>query len=267
MTDAQSPDTVPGQETVAPTTKQEELEALVDAHLAVGNSGILLHPDHPGYMKPPAGVAVSAPAISQLGSTAFQTEDGVPNHRHTIAGYSESIAPFVPNENTIGKPEVEGFLGLPNVGGTLLPHTWKREAAFIQENSIGSAWEKAIEIFFGEGDGITQLENVNLRIITAASSITGFFQLRIVRYSTSLLTSMNATILQKVENDYRLNVRDRVIPVFNNASLYESRLGNFRLRDSEKLEAWVRAAPSSGLGSKYSGAVTFSFREADKGDI
>lgn len=148
---------------------------------------------------------------------------------------------------------------------SLLSGAWKRQAALRGELTPTSSWTLAYNIFTGEGDGITQIENLNIHVITSPSTSSGFFQLRVLRWNGDLKSSLTDSDVNALGDDYRINIRDRVIPVRNAATLYETRIPRLRLRSDEKLAAFLKAGP--GVGSKVALAFTYSYRELDKGDI
>lgn len=162
-----------------------------------------------------------------------------------------------PDHPTYGQP-----------ANTLLRGGWKRVAWTRGENTFTSNWIFNT-IFTGEADGITQIENLTIRIITAPSSVTGFAKLKLLRWNSELKSSLTAADVPDIEDDYRIDFRDRLVPVTSATFLYETRVPRLRLRSDEKLATAITTSADigSGPGSKYSMGITYSFRELDKGDI
>lgn len=150
---------------------------------------------------------------------------------------------------------------------SLLRGGWRRMfVSTTSEQTLTSSWSNKLTIFSGEGGGITQMENLVLRVNTAPSSITGFMRILVARWNVELVTNLTASELDgDVGLDYRINIRERTIPVLNNSVSYETKFPRLRLRSDEVLAVFVKG--TGGVGSKYSMAATASFREIDKGDL
>lgn len=152
---------------------------------------------------------------------------------------------------------------------SLLSGAWKREELVSGKLGVnsGQTFQWLYTIFTGEGDGISQLRDINVRIAIEGgnSDQRGFIQLVFLRWNSGLVSSINSTIWATIDDDYRVNIRERMLPQLSQRdTLYETRFKGLRLRSNERFGiAKVFASYSTDINM----GTTFSYRELDKGDI
>ena len=212
-----------------------DIANLVAAHIAVGNTGILLHPEHKGYMKPPAGVSISAPQGQiVVGATATEIAVGHPGgtHAHYLAtspnpASTGTSAAGIGRMSTIAHDEAFPV----KAGGSILSRSWKRGETYnTYTSTISNSIVNVSQIFKGEIDGITQLKDLVTRI-TVDKGINGFLRFFWMKWNSDLLTNLTPSVALSVAEDYRINRRERTVPIFKDRqSFYESRFPTMLLR-------------------------------------